>query len=95
MVLWSAVRPITTSDPGLQFIERGFVALQTGQLLWSASYIHFEWRKRGYSLPVNKFVDSWGNIICRVSYITPDTDVIFNPASGLPTPPADQATRIL
>ena len=80
-VRWSDVVAVTVSDPELPFVGRGF-RLQSGRYLWSASFIHFAWQQSGYSLPVNKFMQSWGNILCRLSYLEPFVDVIFNPGAS-------------
>ena len=81
MVQWSSVRPTAVNDALLPFISRGFVQESGSRILWHATFLHFEFRRLGFSVPVNKFVLTWGDILCRLNCITAGRDVIFNPAA--------------
>ena len=88
MVRWSEVRAITFKEPLIPCIERGFLVShgdRAGSILWSASFLHFELRKCGYSQPINKLVHSWGAQVLRFSRsVVNGLDIVFYDKDSMP-----------
>lgn len=74
-------RTITFGDASICIVERGYIKRGGGCIWWKASYLHAALESNSYTLPINKFMQSWGIIVGRTP-VSNERDFVFRPTDS-------------